>query len=132
MNPGGSESIIVKLKSALPDTICPWVIGALRQDRVVWDKLQDPVFQSQALSQELSIWTSLAPANLALIAIHAELPTLTPAKAKHLVDDLRADIQHLPDAALRKVAAEVYETLRGLRNEKSPINARLQADIPRL
>jgi tetratricopeptide (TPR) repeat protein len=119
MNPGGSESIIVKLKSALPDTICPWVIGALRQDRVIWDKLQDPLFQSHALSQELSIWTSLAPATLALIAIHVELPTLTPANAKHLVDDLRADIQHLPDAALRKVAAEVYETLRGLRNEKS-------------
>jgi tetratricopeptide (TPR) repeat protein len=119
MNPGGSESIIVKLKSALPDTICPWVIGALRQDHVVWDKLQDPVFQSQALSQELSIWTSLAPANLAIIAIHAELPALTPAKAKHLMDDLRSDIQHLPDAALRKVAGEVYETLRGIRTEKS-------------
>jgi tetratricopeptide (TPR) repeat protein len=112
MNPGSTESVIFRLKSALPESILPWVVAALRQDPQIWDRLADPTFQELALSQKLSVWTSLAPANLALFAIHEELPGLRPGGATQLVEKLRADIEFPVDAALRKSAVQVYELMR--------------------
>ncbi len=111
--------VILKLKSALPESILPWVIAALRQDRVIWEKLQDASFQELALSQKLSVWTSLSPANLALIAIHAELPELGTGRATKLVEKLRADIQYQVEPGLRKNAAQAYESLRSQGSEKT-------------
>jgi tetratricopeptide (TPR) repeat protein len=120
MNPAGSESVILKLKNALPESILPWVIAALRQDDLVWERLKEPAFLELALSQKLSVWTSLAPANLALIDIHAELPQLGKVSATQLVDKLRADIDFPVDPALRKNAALVYESLRSQEENQKP------------
>jgi tetratricopeptide (TPR) repeat protein len=119
MKTGGIESVVIKLKSALPESICPWVIASLRQDYVVWEKLADPSFQELALSQKLSTGTSLAPSNLAIIAIHNELPELSKVAADQMVERLRADIQSSIDPVLRKSAAQAYEYVRGQDREKA-------------
>jgi tetratricopeptide (TPR) repeat protein len=111
MNLAGSESVIRKLRSALPESIFPWAIAALRQDNGLWERLMEPSFQELVLSQKLSIWTSLTPATLSLISIHSELPELRVTGVTQLAERLRIDIQAPVNAALRKSAAHEYETM---------------------
>jgi tetratricopeptide (TPR) repeat protein len=119
MNQGGASSLIVKFHNALPESIYPWVIAALRQDPLVWDKLQEPAFHQHVLSLELSVWTSLSPANLALLAIAAETPNLKTARDNLLINKLRGDIQYPVDPALRKRAAKEYEAANKIKSEKA-------------
>ena len=116
MNIGGASSIIVKLHTALPESIYPWVIAALRQDSVVWEKLQEPAFHQYILSLELSVWTSLSPANLALLAIAEESPNVKTGIDSLLVNKLRGEIQYPVHPALRKRAAAEYEGLSSSKN----------------
>ena len=119
MNHGGASSIIVKLHNALPESIYPWVIAALRQDSAVWEKLQVPAFHQHVLSLELSVWTALSPANLALLAIAGETPNLKTGIDSLLVNKLRGEIQYPVHPALRKRAATEYETASSSKNGKT-------------
>jgi tetratricopeptide (TPR) repeat protein len=118
MNQGGASSIIVKLHNALPESIYPWVIAALRQDPVVWKKLQEPAFHQHILSLELSVWTSLSPANLALLAIAEETTKLKASADPLLVNKLRSEIQYPVHPALRKMAAAEYEATSSTKIKK--------------
>lgn len=109
MNLGGASSFIEKLHNALPESIYPWVIASLRQDPCVWEKLGEPAFHQNVLSLELSVWTSLSPAHLSLLAIAEELPNLKIAGDHLLINKLHGEIQYPVPPALRKRAAIEYE-----------------------
>ena len=110
MNHGGASSFIDKLHNALPESIYPWVIASLRQDPVVWEKLGEPAFHQNVLSLELSVWTSLSPAHLSLLAIAEEMTNLKIAGDHLLINKLHGEIQYPVPPGLRKRAATEYET----------------------
>ena len=118
MNHGGARSFIEKLHNALPESIYPWVIASLRQDPAVWEKLGEPAFHQNVLSLELSVWTSLSPAHLSLLAIAEEMPNLKIAGDHLLINKLHGEIQYPVPPALRKRAVIEYESTGKGKSEK--------------
>lgn len=66
---------IVAIKSSLPESSWPWVMAALRHDRLVWKALGDPAFSARALSELPSRPEAWSPAALALLSLEAAWPT---------------------------------------------------------
>ena len=84
------SSLIVALKTNLPESSWPWVISALRQDTLVWAALQEPAFVEKAISNLAGKPEAWSPAVLASLSLDQPLQ---------------------PDGSLRHKALQAYEHL---------------------
>ena len=92
---GKYSQFISKIKTILPENTWSWVIAALRQDRLIWDSLQETSFSDLALKQLSSDPTDWSPASLAFLAL--DLP-------------VNIDLSSL-DSQLSLRASQVYEAI---------------------
>ena len=65
-------STIHFLTSELPEHSWPWVISALRQDQIVWKRLENPDFIKLALRKIGTIPSRWTPLNLSILDIDNE------------------------------------------------------------
>lgn len=90
-------SLLASLKSILPESAWPWVIPALKHDRLIWDTLSDPQFFKQA-STEITEPRDWSPSQLALIMLSGSKP----------------------DAINKEILKEAQSTLDQCLHEQSP------------
>jgi tetratricopeptide (TPR) repeat protein len=105
MNQAPTTSFIFQVKEALNEAEISWVIAALRQDKTIWEGLQESHTIQRSLWQSEITPTHWSPALLSLLAEDE-----TRFEAIQLVEALRSDLNHPLDAGLKKKSASVYET----------------------
>jgi tetratricopeptide (TPR) repeat protein len=96
-----SPSFIQKLHGILPEETQPWVINALRQDKVVWQSLQDERLSEKALLTCGDHPRSWTPGVLSLLALGINIS----------VDDLQSTPLKPLESELRQRAYQSYENL---------------------
>lgn len=109
-------NFLPELKRRAPATAWPWLLLALQHDALIWQNLKQGTLASQALDHLSDRPESWSPANLALLALQAEL-SLPDGQQSETVENAAYELKNLvrrplPEPVLRKAQAVYQEWIQ--------------------
>ncbi|MCH7663984.1 MAG: hypothetical protein IH859_08985, partial [Chloroflexi bacterium] len=110
------SSLITRLRKAIPESNLSWILSALRQDKIIWDSLQDASFSKKVLEHAASDHSLWSPGSLAILAIEHSIS----------ISDLQNSKFRSISPKLRSQAAKVFEDFTYSPSQKKTTEFSLQ------
>ena len=63
------SSLITKLRESIPESKLSWILTAIRQDKIIWERLQDASFSKKVLEHAAGDHSLWSPGSIAVLAI---------------------------------------------------------------